>query len=162
MNNKTLFIIFGVVGIIIVVVLVALVYNSRAQRAEEFSVNINQPLEDQIAVNTNSGEVLINDIQEEPILEVKDFPGVVFSESSRYSISYYSDTQGFIITLLDSDLKIARELAEEEFLEALGIDEDDACKLEVSLGVPWSIAADYEVAGINYGLSFCSDGLDLP
>ncbi|HUD08659.1 MAG TPA: hypothetical protein VMQ48_01055, partial [Candidatus Saccharimonadales bacterium] len=84
----------------------------------------------------------------------------VFRKTDDYEMSYYPTDQGFIITLQNSDLTNARTAAEKDFIDALGISQEQSCFLKVTLNVPFDVSQ--AASGRNYGLSFCSNGKPLP
>ena len=87
--------------------------------------------------------------------------GVAFRDNADYYMAYYPIPQpGFVITLSNSNVRKAREAAEKDFLEILGISKEQACQLHVSLAVPNSVNA--KASGVDYNLSFCPDGIPLP
>lgn len=108
-----------------------------------------------LSVNTSSGIVKISDIYKNPI-DTFSNSDITYKKTADYSFDYYAKDQLFIITITDKDIKTAREKAENDFLSTLKIDKTQACKLNIQLGVPFSINQD--AAGINFGLSFCPNG----
>ncbi len=113
---------------------------------------------DKITVETPAGQVKINDIYKNPA-EVLPQNDIVFKNSEYYSMYYYPKDQSFTITILNKDLSTARQMAENDFLNTLKINKQDACKLKVILSVPYEI--DPNATGKNYGLSFCPDSLSF-
>lgn len=112
-----------------------------------------QPKE--ITISTEQGNVRIPDITKNPI-ENLSAGGVTFQLSDDFSIEYYPEDKGFVITLLNRDIEAAQMKAEQEFLRALEISKENACKLNVSIGVPYSV--DENLAGGIYKMSFCPGG----
>jgi len=103
-----------------------------------------------------SGKTLINGI------EVNDFTkGIrpdrygeyLISETENHQILYNSVSEAFLVTVLGTPFVSARQNAEEAFLEILGIDRENACKLQTSLTTPQFANPDF--AGEGYALSFC-------
>lgn len=80
------------------------------------------------------------------------------ARSPEYSIGYFEKDGSFQIAILQRPASAARGKAELKFLEILGIGINDACKLNVSLGVPFFVDP---ALGQNYGLSFCQDGISF-
>lgn len=111
-----------------------------------------------MTVKTRRGDfLLINDIYKSAVLINENKTAVVTHDEPEYYISFYVPGQSFTISLLTSDVESARVHAEEVFLRHLGITEEQACELRVSLAVAtW---ANEIFAGRNYGLSFCPDGV---
>lgn len=108
-----------------------------------------------LIINTGNGSVKIADIYNNPI-ETFSNSDIQYKKTADYFFDYYAKGQLFIITLMNPDIKTARLKAEEDFLLTLKISKEQACKLNVQLGVPYSI--NQAAAGMNYGLSFCPDG----
>jgi len=71
----------------------------------------------------------------------------------KYRIVYYPADEGFLIPILGRPFEEYREKAEQEFLEVLSVDEQDACKMKVSITTPFSYNPEY--AGVNWKLSWC-------
>ena len=115
--------------------------------------------EDKIAIKTKEGTIMINNIYENPDREPLADNSVIFKETENYSFYYYPQDEWFSITLLSPNLENARQDAEKNFLKALNIDENDACKLNVYLGTIYEISP--EISGINLGLSFCDNGIEI-
>lgn len=120
---------------------------------DNFSVP--SPTDPYIELKTKKGKVKINNIYTNP-LENLSQSGITFLENDNYSADFYPQDQGFLLVIKDSDVQSARDMLEKDFLETLGISEEDACKLKVSLSVPYSV--NKELAGGEYGLSFCPNG----
>lgn len=118
------------------------------------------PDSDKITIKTEKGDVSINNIQKNPVQKIAFDDSVVFGKTNDYEMSYYPPDQGFIITLQNSDLTTARTAAEKDFIDALGITEEQSCLLKVTLNVPFDVSQ--VASGRNYGLSFCPNGKPLP
>ena len=73
----------------------------------------------------------------------------------NFEIVFVPEYSQFIISVLATPFGIHRSLAEQEFINNLGISQEEACRLNVTVGTPYF--ANPEVAGIAYGLSFCED-----
>ena len=114
----------------------------------------------QITVKTADGTVSINNPATLPDKKPLSSNGVNFKDNANYSIDFYPEDQGFIIAILDPNIQAARDMAEKDFIQTLGISPADACKLKVSLAIPFRI--NEKVSGINYGLSFCPNGKAFP
>lgn len=114
----------------------------------------------ELAIKTTTGSVSINNPTTLP--GKKDISGgdVRFKETTSYSINYFPEDSGFIISISSPNIQVARDMAEKDFIQTLDISQADACKLTVSLAVPFSV--NEKAAGINYGLSFCPNGKAFP
>lgn len=104
------------------------------------------------------GEVSVKDIYASPV-ELAGKEDVVVARSDHYEIIYYGKDESFVIAIKNKPVQNARDAAEQALLDALGITPQEACKLSVQLSVLGSV--DLELAGQNYGLSFCPDGKPL-
>jgi hypothetical protein len=113
--------------------------------------------DEKMPVKTISGDTIyLNNVYHQPVESLSQ-NGVAFIENSDYYMAYYPQDQAFIITLLNPDIKTARNNAERDLLKALGIeDEKMSCQLKVSITVPYGVNAD--ASGQEYGLSFCPGG----
>ena len=121
-----------------------------------FSVSL---FSDKITIKSPDGKVKIDNIYKNKIDKLTQ-NDITFIQSDNFQIYYYPENLWFSITLLGYNLNKSRTEAEKKFLDTLGITKEQACKLHVNLGVPYSINS--ETSGQNYGLSFCSDSLSLP
>ncbi len=113
-----------------------------------------------IEIITNKEKIFINDVYKFSTSTPLSQKGVEFQNTDDYSISYYPKNQEFLISILNPSLQKTRDEAETYFLEALDINKKEACLLKISLGVPFSI--NKMASGINYGLSFCPNGISFP
>lgn len=152
MNNKLLkfIIIAGVILLFLFCVIAALDY-SQKKTVES------QPAAPSAVINiaTPKGQVQINDVTKNPIQQVQDT--VVVDRKSNFNIVYITSDKAFLITLESQPLQPARDAAEQAFLSDLQISKGDACKLTVSLSVPYDVGPD--LSGKNFGLSFCPNGI---
>ncbi|MGH7960225.1 MAG: hypothetical protein ACRERD_00170 [Candidatus Binatia bacterium] len=103
----------------------------------------------------SGGSVEIRDFY--PSAERIDKDYVVIKSSPKYDLIYYLIDRTFLITLSDSNVRLARAKAESDFPEILDISTQEACNLRVSLTVPSDINEQY--SGKDYGLSFCPWGI---
>ena len=109
---------------------------------------------DKLTLDTSKGEVNINNIYKNPVQDLSK-NGVEFSDNDYYSMAFYPEDEGFLIVIKNSDVKSSLEKAEEEFLSKLGINQQQACQLKVSITVPISVNEKY--SGGVYGFSFCTE-----
>jgi hypothetical protein len=89
-----------------------------------------------------------------------ELTGEYVATSTRYSIIYTDNDEGFTIALFQEPLGVVRKEAEVKLLGLLGITENDACNLKYDLGVPYSVSEQY--SGKNLGFSFCPNAVLLP
>jgi hypothetical protein len=120
---------------------------------------IPSPDEDKMTLNTKGGYVEIKNLYKNPVEKLSN-DGVAVRMTPEYHIYFYPQNQGFLLTIVDPDIWSARNKLESDFLQALEITKDQACQLNVDLGIPASYSP--QAAGINYGLSFCPNGKPFP
>jgi len=118
-----------------------------------------KPEGDRFEIKTPNGPVSISNVYKKSIGD-GGFNGVIFKNNTQYYIAYYPSPEGFIITIHNKDMEKARIAAETDFIKTLNISKEDACKLNVNLMVPLDI--NENIAGQNFGLSFCPDGKVFP
>ncbi len=115
------------------------------------------PIEDlakkpNLQIDTNKGSVAIDNVYKNPV-EKLSRNGVEFKESEKYNMSFYPQNNGFLIVITDPNVVASEKEAENDFLSQLEISKDDACKLEISITVPFGVSEKY--SGKVYGFSFC-------
>jgi hypothetical protein len=108
-----------------------------------------------LAVNTQSGTVKVSNITKNPV-ETFSNSDIEYKKTNDYYLDYYAKDKLFVITIVNPDIQTARNKAEQDFLSTLRISQDEACQLNVQLGIPYSVNPDK--AGLNFGLSFCPNG----
>lgn len=117
-----------------------------------------------MSLSTTQGEIKTNNLYQNPVqIFAPDniaMTEVLFGKNDDFSTSFFPQDQGFLITLLNSDLEKARTEAEGYFLQKLNITQSQACALKVTLNTPAFI--NQKAAGTNFGLSFCPNGKPLP
>jgi hypothetical protein len=113
---------------------------------------------DNLTFQTQKGDVLTKNIYKNPVSMLSE-KGVEFKNNSDYSIDFYPQDEGFLIIITNPDVKSALEKAGKDFVETLGISQADACKLKVTVTVPFSVSAQY--GGGTYGLNFCPESKQL-
>lgn len=111
-----------------------------------------------LEIQTEKGTVPINNVYKDPV-EKLSMNGVAFVNNSDYYMAFYPQDNGFLISINSSDVVSAERKAEKSFLKQLGITEEQACELKVSITVPYSVSEEY--SGGNYTFSFCPDGNPL-
>jgi hypothetical protein len=107
----------------------------------------------------NKKEIVINNIYKDNPKKITS-GSVTFRDNNYYTMYYNADDQSFAITINNQNLNVSRKKAEEDFLEILGINKEEACQMDVSLVVTYNV--NQKAAGQNYRLSFCPNGLPLP
>lgn len=139
-NNQ--FKIFLGVGIIVLVLVIALalVTNSRKPATNQnanagYSQNVQQAINKPIEKNGNWSTL---------------------SSGEKYQISYSKEngSDSFYITINAQPVLQVSQQAESEFVQKLGVSNEEACKLPVSISVPNNV--DSRLSGYSFGLSFCT------
>ena len=111
-----------------------------------------------VVIPTSQGNVTTGNFEKNAIGQYTTT--TVLESNSDYGISFNPKSNSFDIVLNSTPLQNARNEAEATLIKDLGITNDDACKLTISLTVPTRLSVD--AAGVNYGLSFCANGVPLP
>ena len=78
---------------------------------------------------------------------------VFFINTPEYEVVYLNPFNEFLITIKQTPFDENRIRAEQDLLRTLDITEEDACKLQVTIGMPGFV--DPEYTGRNFPLSFC-------
>lgn len=123
------------------------------------------PGPEQMVVQGQSEKVVIRDVYQapspgkQPIVFSAD-KDVLLSDTAEHQMLYFAEGQVFLIVLTSPDLEAARRASEQAFLDQLKVDQATACKLKVSLTVPFGV--NEEASGQDYGLSFCPNGKPFP
>jgi hypothetical protein len=79
---------------------------------------------------------------------------IVIARNNDYEINYDTSGSGFYIDIKQAPFNTNRASAEKDFLNLLGVDQIDACKLSVAVGA--EPAADGNLNGGMLPLSFCA------
>lgn len=108
----------------------------------------NLPTSEKIIIN----DVSINNFYQEDIQKNPQNDALI-SQNNDYQIVYLPQFQQFLITILNPDFEKTKVTAEAAFLKQLGITEDEACKLSVSISTPLFI--NENLSGQIFPLSFC-------
>ena len=83
---------------------------------------------------------------------------VLIAQTDAYRITYLKQFEQFIISLTGSDTMSVQKEAEQKFLEILGIDAPNACRLTIQENVPATV--DNKYAGNVFIPSFCEQHED--
>lgn len=103
-------------------------------------------------LNTAQGMVHIKNFFADPSVVAED-DVVIIKKTSDYWFTYDPSNMSFWIAISNSSFEVTRRVAENDFLATLGVTEQDACKLDVSEGIPYS--ATNRISGVFMPLSFC-------
>lgn len=91
---------------------------------------------------------------------IPNLPDPSATDHPPYTIEYISGTQYFNVSLLAEPIGMARIEAEQYLEGLLGIPQDQMCRLQYMVSVPWSVNPVY--ASRNLGFSFCPGATPLP
>lgn len=110
-------------------------------------------------IPTSAGIVEVVDVSTLPHATSPDegfyhFHGSENDSSAPFSILYSELDNSFSIAIELEPIAENHELASQYFLELLEISEVDACKLNVFVGVPYSVNSKYQ--GRDLGLTYCA------
>lgn len=108
-----------------------------------------------LKIHTEKGILEVNNVYRNSVRAFSD-NWVTFAENDDYSLGFYSPDESFIITLNNEDVFTARKRAEKALIKILGITQEEACLLNIFLGVSFQVNEKY--SGEDYGLSFCPNG----
>lgn len=148
MNNRKLY--FWLGGVVVFLLLLYSFYLAFREGAQTPA-----PTSDKMLLPSTQGPpVEVNNFLAKPKERLSY--GAILAETDWHKIIFFSEDEGFIITLKQKPLDRAQTLAESEFLKKLGISPDDACLLQAYITVPRDV--DEAAAGANYPLSFCFGG----
>jgi len=114
---------------------------------------ITSPSGGTITIGTSKGSVTINNFYNTAAFISQDQQTVVIADTSNYVVTYNITGSDFGIILLSVPPGVAQQVAESGLLAALGISQQDACKLNVREWVSASVSSQY--AGQVSPLSFC-------
>lgn len=117
------------------------------------------PTGNSISVKKRTGGELEIDNFYKHAEDITLYGDALIRETPNYIIWYFPRDSSFLIALKSTDVHLARALAESEFTAALNISQAQACELQVLLGIPRGVNQD--LAGQDYGLSFCSWGKEF-
>jgi len=78
---------------------------------------------------------------------------LILETPGEYRLLYTPSDNQFLINITGSPFDTLRSVAEQAFLDQLGITQNQACQLNVTVGT--SIEANPDQAGTTYPLSFC-------
>jgi hypothetical protein len=116
---------------------------------------------DFLTISSPNNNVMVANFYKNPKTRFIDKQGDLrIYENFSYDITYFPSNQSFLISISDSDIWTTRTIAERNFLEILGITKERSCSLLVTVAI--SRFANENAAGIDYGLSFCPNGIPLP
>ncbi|HUZ92914.1 MAG TPA: hypothetical protein VNG29_02850 [Candidatus Paceibacterota bacterium] len=110
------------------------------------------PTDPTITLGTAKGSVIVNNFYKLAVEQEENT--LVFKKTDQYLLSYDTTNSSFWIQVSGTPFDDARKAAEADFLQTLGLSQADACKLAVSVGVPYSPGNALD--GQFFPLSFCA------
>ncbi len=117
-------------------------------------VSIEYPTGDNFVIGTSHGGVTVKNFYK-TAKEIIEQTEVILAETKDYLIVYHAVTSNFDIEFLSkaSNFDIILASAENDFLSRPGISKSDACKLDVTVNIPYGRNL---IVGGPHPLSFCS------
>ncbi len=114
-----------------------------------------------VTFQTPKGDVLVNNFfRGYTRTQGTSYTPIILAKSAAYNETYNFEGNYFGIVLILKPVVQYRQQAEQAFIQALGINQIDACKLPVLLQISSSI--DNQLGGnLNFGLSFCPDSVNI-
>lgn len=110
------------------------------------------PTSTMLAIGTTKGIVEMNNFY---TTEVSYDEGtLIFKQTPDYSLTYNTANSSFWIDITAGDPPTEEKAAEADLLSKLGITQAEACELNASWSVEYSV--DPSMAGQDYPLTFCS------
>lgn len=130
----------------IILILIFIVFSIFKNNSSLFSFQEEEKSIGSVMLETSLGDISVN--------AAYQFENdTVVRENSDYRITYFSETQEFLITFQSVPVEVARKKAEKGFLETLRVSKKEACKLSVKMVITYDI--DPDLAGQEFPLSFC-------
>ncbi len=114
------------------------------------------PTGNMFTLGTPSGNVTVNNFYNIAQSVSTDHTSILIVQTSTYNITYYIPDSSFNLLITTAPFLAARQEAETELLQILGVSRGDACKLSVRESTMPGVDAAY--SGSGYGLSFCPSG----
>lgn len=116
------------------------------------------PTGSRLPIGTAGGTVQVNNFYTFGV-GVGDDGIIVIKSTSTYWFTYDPASGSFWIAVAGVPFDTIRAAAESDFLTTLGVNQADACKLDVSVGVPYSVGNPLD--GQSFPLSFCPTTIKL-
>lgn len=152
MSKKFLIIVGGTIGVLLIFIVVLWLENTSKQAPIPSSPN-------PTAVPSRTPEKInISGVEVNNFLDggtvINNNKDTQFIKTSEYQVIYLPQFNQFIITILSTPFLTVRQTAEEEFLQKTGVTQEQACRLDVTIGTTYDV--DPINAGTNFPLSFCN------
>lgn len=123
---------------------------SPAANSGELSPVYQVPASPTITLGTSHGSVTVNNFYK--IAPGAEDEFIVIARNDNYEINYDTTNSGFYIDIKQPPFTANRASAEADFLNLLGVNQADACKLTVAIGAEPAASAG---SGGSFPLSFC-------
>jgi len=117
------------------------------------SVYPNAPTEQYLSLGTANGIVRANNFYAASSTQVGTDGVLIIKQTPDYWFTYDPSDSSFWIAISGAPFATVRAAAEQDFLATLGVSQADACKLDLSVGVPYS--AGNPMNGQSLPPSFC-------
>lgn len=112
------------------------------------------PTTDVITLQNTNGEVTMRNFLRNATPLGSNF---LLFKNKDFSITYFRRGNAFLIGIDNEPIREVRTQAENTLIGILGIQQQEACKLFVTVALPNWLSP--ELAGKDYHLSFCPDGI---
>lgn len=151
-KQRALLIIFCllVVGVLILFIILGFTANSPTQITPD-PFPTPTPIESGVKNKIPIGTVEVNNFLEDPI-QTNPSGDALLLDNDSYRIVYIAVTKEFLIRILTTPFEQKRQEAERAFLSTLGITQEQACQLNVSVFPP----INEDQLENSYPLSFCN------
>lgn len=145
--KKIIFFFFFLVFIIIIINVILRAISPKKTPIETTSIPTPTPVKE-----INISGVKVNNFLDTPVRSDRQ-GDTVFMQKNIYQMTYLPKYNSFIISIVAIPFEENRATAGEDFINKLGISKDQACSLNVSIGIGCKL--DLEHCGKSYPLSFC-------
>ncbi|HMS22271.1 MAG TPA: hypothetical protein PKA38_00755 [Candidatus Levybacteria bacterium] len=154
MNRIRMLTFFVLVGIVVVGSLIIFLLSSAPQKAPPQTVIIPTKIPSALPTTdtiTISGIPIKNPYISPVQLDTQG--DSLMTRTETYNLVYLKPFNEFLISITGAPFEINRQLAEKAFLKRLGVTEEQACQIKVTITTPVSV--NPAEAGQKYQLSFC-------
>ena len=121
--------------------------------AQKEKVTPNQKPQDESTTTDRQGKIEISGVLMNDFLKESKASFITISQTKDFHIFYIPEEELFYISIVSYPYENFRTIAEVEFLTNLGIEKEEACKLNVDITT--TRFGNPDKAGEVYGLSFC-------
>lgn len=159
MNKKylLLFLVLALIAIVFLVTLFPSLFEEKKSSNQSIlptptPVTASSSLTPPADAKINISGIFVNNFLQNPIRTDKS-NDVYLVENKKYQIVYLALYNQFLISIQGSPFIDNKKMAEDDLLKTLGISQEQACVLNVSINTPYFANPDY--SGKNFPLSFC-------